>query len=206
MVLSPATLDAYEAGITQLVMWYPDHRGVIFCADEIMRPEVWQATYDELLDAEQLPTFRPWDHVIRLTMYGSPVATPQSVHWWYTHVVGACLRPGNALSIVQQVEGTTLLPLPQGVQQNFSTGNSLGNTGRGSRAAKKARRGAGPAQGNWQKAAWSQPSGQWQQPRQKPHKGGGKDSGGKGAGGKGGKGKGGKGGKGGKPDGGFIGK
>jgi hypothetical protein len=140
-------------------------------------------------------------------MYGSPVATPQSVHWWYTHVVGACLRPGNPLSIVEQVEGTSLLPLPQSSPPNFSTGNSLGNTGRGARASKRQRR-AGPARANWQQEAAPQQHGQWKQ----PHKGGkgGKNGkggkGGKNAGGKGGKDNGGKGGKGGKPDGGNVGK
>ena len=132
-----------------------------------MRSEVWQATYDELLDAELLPDVRPWEHVIKLTMYGSPVATPQSVHWWYTHVVGACLRPGNALSIVQQVEGTTLLPLPHSTSPNFSTNNSLGNTGRGSRSAKRQRKNE-TARGNWHHEAAPQQQGQWKQPNKQP--------------------------------------
>merc|ERR1712086_1063378 len=46
--ISPATLDAYERGISQLNDFYPQHWGVIYCADELLRSEVWQSVSEGL--------------------------------------------------------------------------------------------------------------------------------------------------------------
>merc|ERR1712194_754028 len=59
--IPPATLDAYERGISQLNDLYPQHWGVIYCADELLRSEVWQSVSKGLVDSNSLPDDRTWD-------------------------------------------------------------------------------------------------------------------------------------------------
>ena len=113
--VSPAALDAYERGISQLNEFHPQHWGVVYCADELLRSEVWQSVYDGLVDAKTLPEDHPWDFVMRVTTYGGPLATPAMVHWWKTHVDAPIQHSGAPMAFLQRLEGTHLLPTPSGM-------------------------------------------------------------------------------------------
>ena len=46
-------------------------------------------------------------------------------HWWDIHVLLPCRQPGSPFHFIQKIEGTTLLPLPQGMTSfASSTGSS----------------------------------------------------------------------------------
>ena len=114
MTVSPATLDGYERGISTLVALFPTQWGVIFCADEIIRSEVWMATAEDLQDKGDWPVDRPWDLVLRVTTYGGADSNQKMSHWWFTHVVAPCQRAGSPVSFIQEIEGAKLLPMPDG--------------------------------------------------------------------------------------------
>ena len=111
---SPATLDAYAAGIKQLMDFNPNHWGIVYCADEIIRSEVWASTAESLQDDGEWPEDLPWDKVIQMTTYGGAHITQLMSHWWYVHVTVPCGRSGSAISLLQTIEGTNLLPMPDG--------------------------------------------------------------------------------------------
>ena len=113
ITVTSATLDLYSRGIKQLVHQHPNHWGVIFCADEIMRSEIWTSTAEDLFDVGNLPDKMPWDLIIRLTAFGGSECTTQSGHWWTRHVLWPCQRSESAArTYLQEVEGTDLLPFP----------------------------------------------------------------------------------------------
>ena len=186
--VSPATLDAYERGISQLVTFHPEHWGVIFCADTLLRSEVWDRIAEDLYDHKAWPAQQPWDLVMRMSTWGGSDLTTDMRHWWDTHILLPCRQAGSPYHFIQKIEGTSLLPLPQGMT---SVGSSAGS----SQDAPADRRSRGNKQRDNKKqktnhvfvapAPWS--GAPWSQASEK-----------KGRGPKGGKGQGGWGGKGGK--------
>merc|ERR1712085_176297 len=102
-------------GVSQLNDLHPQHWGVVYCADELLRSELWQSVSDGLADTLALPDVNPWDYVIRVTTYGGPEATPAMVHWWYMHVAAAVQHAGSPTAFVQRLEGTHFLPTPSGM-------------------------------------------------------------------------------------------
>ena len=120
--ISPATLDGYERGIATLVTMFPMQWGVIFCADEIVRSEVWQTLAEELQDSGAWPAARPWDKVVCLSTFGGADGTFRMTHWWKIHVESPCQRAGSAISFLQQIEGTMLLPMPDGMTTGSASG------------------------------------------------------------------------------------
>merc|ERR1712194_576359 len=115
VTITSATLDRYAQGIEQLVHQHPNYWGVIYCADEIMRGEIWTSTAEDLFDADRLPADMPWDLILRLTSFGGSECTTQSSHWWTRHVLWPCQRSeASARTYLQEVEGTHLLPFPEG--------------------------------------------------------------------------------------------
>ena len=133
VTISSATLDVYLRGIEQLVHQHPNHWGVIFCADEIMRSEIWTSTAEDLYDAGNLPVDMPWDLILRLTSFGGAECTTQANHWWTRHVIwpGQKAVPA-AKSYLQEVEGTDLLPFPEGYSAvEFSNPRPRANRTRG---------------------------------------------------------------------------
>ena len=121
---SPATLDGYSRGISQLNALFPSAWGILFCADEIMRSEVWSSTAETLVDKGKFPLEKPWDLVLRMNTYGGEDCTTTAAHWWQTHVLLPCQsRQGpSAWSFIQQVEGTKMLPLPDGYSTQVPQG------------------------------------------------------------------------------------
>merc|ERR1712086_891402 len=85
--ISPATLDAYERGIGQLVTLFPQHWGIIFCGDALTRSERWNEIAEGLKDSGSWPEDRPWDMVMKLTTYGGEESTIAQQHWWSHRVV-----------------------------------------------------------------------------------------------------------------------
>ena len=151
----------------------PDPVGVIFCADEILRSEIWTSVQEELQDDGEWPEDRPWDLVMRITTYGGPKVTPRMTQWWFVHVIAPCQYAGSAVSFLQEMEGTKLLPFPEGYSTSLPTGQS-----RGGRGPKKQRIGGGHAGFAYTPDAYGPPKG-------KGNKGkGGKGKGGQGKGGK----------------------
>ena len=124
--VSPATLDGYERGISFLNDLYPQHWGLIFCADEIVRSEVWQSVAEGLIDNKAWPADRPWDFVIRVTTYGGPEATQAMVQWWFTHVAAPVQHGSTPIAFLQKVEGTALLPMPGGMASSSDAPHSTG--------------------------------------------------------------------------------
>ena len=124
MCVCPATLDSYERGIAELVRMFPTNWGIISCADEIVRSEIWSSTAEGLHDSKAWPADQPWDLVIRMTTYGGTDSTTTMGHWWFIHAVAACQRAGSAIAYLQDVEGTKLLPMPDGMYQGSSSSTS----------------------------------------------------------------------------------
>ena len=120
-VVSPATLDGYERGISLLNDLYPTHWGLIFCADEIIRSERWQSVAEGLVDNKVWPDDRPWDYVIRITTYGGSEASQAMVQWWFTHVQAPVLHGRTPIAFLQKLEGTSLLPMPEGMASSSSS-------------------------------------------------------------------------------------
>ena len=155
---SPQVLDDYQRGIRNLVQIHPDVWDLIFAADEIMRGEVWDEMKDELMTEGKLPKDQPWNTIIRMSTFGSGDA--KRGHWWYLHVQAPAQRGGKDL--VKAIEGTTLLPSPDGLfgpvgtatvtsGASSSTGASPAGAGRGrARANKKVRSYRGPYAGGAQ--------------------------------------------------------
>merc|ERR1712194_162468 len=119
--VSPATLDAYKRGISQLNDMYPQQWGIVYMADELLRSELWQSVSDGLADTLALPDVNPWDYVIRVTTYGGPEATPAMVHWWYLRVAAAIQHAGSSTAFMQRLEGTHFLPTPAGMSSSADT-------------------------------------------------------------------------------------
>merc|ERR1712086_221858 len=115
--ISPATLDAYERGIGQLVTLYPQHWGIIFCADELTRSERWNEIAEVLKGAGSWPEVRPWDLVMKMTTYGGAESTIAIQHWWSLHVLFPC-QSTRPLASLQELEGTSLLPMPGGMSSS----------------------------------------------------------------------------------------
>ena len=105
---SPQSLDDYHDGIKQLCQLFPRHWGVIFCADEILRGEMWDSIADDLEDEGKLPANLPWDHIMSITTFGKAVGDHQ--HFWNTYVVWPCQAPGNAKVVVKEMEGSVHVP------------------------------------------------------------------------------------------------
>ena len=116
--VSPATLDAYKRGISQLNDLHPQQWGIVYMADELLRSELWQSVSDGLADTLALPDVNPWDYVIRVTTYGGPEATQAMVHWWYMRVTAAIQHAGSSTAFVQRLEGTHFLPTPDGMSSS----------------------------------------------------------------------------------------
>jgi len=123
---SPATLDDYERGLAQLHSLNPSQWGILFCADEILRSEVWQKVQHDMQDKGTWPDFRPWDQVIKITTYGGPESTYVMQHWWSTHVLFPC-QQAKPLAFLHGIEGTTMLPMPSGMT-NAAASSSGGDT------------------------------------------------------------------------------
>ena len=134
--LSPSTLDGYERGIETLVAMFPTHWGVIYCADEILRSEHWQVLAEELQDAGAWPDDLPWDKVVRLSTFGGGDSTFRMSHWWKLHAEAPCQRAGSAVAFLQQIEGTKLLPMPEGMTSS-SAAAAPRDAGSAGRAPKK---------------------------------------------------------------------
>jgi hypothetical protein len=197
--LPTAVIDGYEAGITSLVMMFPQEWGAIFAADEIMRGEMWRRTAERLSDRQLWPEHvdvaKRWEHVVKITTFGGDELSTQFDHWWRMHVIYPCQSHSATIPFIQAVEGTQLVPAPGGFVghdgQSSSSGQGQGRGSGGSHNRRKNKKpnNAPPVQQNWSKQPWKAKN--WQ---------GSKDGGGKnhGKGGKGGKGQGkeGKGGKG----------
>merc|ERR1712086_399246 len=129
--VSPATLDDYERGLVQLVSLHPTQWGIVFCADEILRSEVWQKVQEDLQDKGTWPAFRPWDQVIRMTTYGSPDSTYVMQHWWSTHVLFPCQQARSPMAFLHGVEGTTMLPMPSGMTNSAASSSAGDNPSHG---------------------------------------------------------------------------
>ena len=112
--LSPSTLDAYAKGISMLNDLYPRHWGVVYCADEIMRAEIWNRLAEELEDKSMWPAALPWDYVIQLSTYGGGGTNFEMLQWWQSHVVLPCQNQTSPINFIQRLEGTELLPSPHG--------------------------------------------------------------------------------------------
>ena len=128
LAATPQTLDHYEAGIERLVKMYPKHWGVVFCADQTCRQEMWEELSEELEEAEDWTTDEDgaWDKVIRLSTYGGSYSNTKMLHWWNHHVVFPLQTPSSAVAFLQDLEGTNLLPFPTGM---LSTSASSASTG-----------------------------------------------------------------------------
>ena len=79
-----------------------------------MRSEAWDDLAEELQDEGQFPETRPWETVIQLTTFGGKHIGQSWSHWWYMHVQAPSQRAGSATSFLQDIEGTRLLPFPEG--------------------------------------------------------------------------------------------
>ena len=112
--VSPATLDSYAKGISMLNDLFPAQWGVVFCADEIMRAEIWNRLAEELEDKKAWPEHRPWDFVIKLSTYGGSSTSFDMLQWWQSHVLLPCQNQSSPLRFIQRLEGTELLPSPLG--------------------------------------------------------------------------------------------
>ena len=112
--ISPATLDAYERGLGQLVTLFPQNWGIIFCGDALTRSERWNEIAEGLKDSGSWPEHRPWDLVMRLTTYGGEDSTIAQQHWWSHRVIYPC-QSTKPLVALQELEGTALLPMPGGM-------------------------------------------------------------------------------------------
>jgi hypothetical protein len=123
--VSPATLDDYERGLEQLVALHPTQWGIIYCADELMRSEQWKKLQEGLQDSGSWPTFRPWDHVIRLSTYGGPDSPYAMQHWWSLHVIFPCQQGMRSpMAFLRGVEGTDMLPMPGGMTVTSAASSS----------------------------------------------------------------------------------
>ena len=118
--ISPATLDDYERGIGQLVTLFPQHWGIIFCGDALTRSERWNEIAEGLKDSGAWPVDRPWDKVMKLTTYGGDESTVAQQHWWSHRVIFPC-QSTRPLAALQELEGTSLLPMPGGMTSSSST-------------------------------------------------------------------------------------
>ena len=118
--LSPSTLDGYERGIETLVSMFPTQWGVIYCADEILRSEHWAVLAEELQDAGAWPNDLPWDKVVRLSTFGGNDSTMRMAHWWKLRAEVPCQRAGSPIAFLQHVEGTKMLPMPEGMISSSS--------------------------------------------------------------------------------------
>ena len=134
---APQTLDDYFRGIEQLTILFPNAWGLIFCADELMRSEVWDKIREEMEDDRAWPEKLPWDVVIKMSCYGRGDADRQ--HWWFTHVVAPASSGGGGRGTVAKLEGSSNLPSTDGLyhsEQPRSSGKA-----RGRRAGDASRRG-----------------------------------------------------------------
>merc|ERR1712194_549474 len=131
-------------GISQHNDLPPQHWGVVYCADELLRSEVWQSVSDGLADTLALPDERPWDYVIRVTTYGGPEATPAMVHWWYLRVAAAIQHAGSPTAFMQRLEGTHFLPTPAGMSSS-ADGPQQASAPRGNNYRKNKNKAKGPS-------------------------------------------------------------
>ena len=150
---SPATLDDYERGMAQLHSLNPNQWGILFAADETLRSEVWQKVQQDMQDKGTWPAVRPWDQVIKVTTYGGPESTYALQHWWSIHVLFPC-QQAKPLAFLQGVEGTNLIPMPNGMM-NVAASSSGGDSrpqGRAQRdAAQHTHQGGGGGSSNKKK-------------------------------------------------------
>ena len=137
---SPQTLDDYAHGIQTLVNIHPsaDDWGLIYAADEVMRHEVWGKIKDEMVLDGEWPEVCPWNEVIKRSVYGS--GDTKRMHWWFLHVLAPSQHGGKAL--VRSVEGTSLIPSPDGLfgntaVQSRSVGASSGEVNVGEKGGRK---------------------------------------------------------------------
>ena len=144
---APQTLDDYHRGIEQLTTLYPHAWGLIFCADELMRSEMWDKIREELEDEEEWPEKVPWNKVIQMSTYGRGDAERQ--HWWFTHVVAPATQGGGGKSTVAIFEGSSNLPAEDGL---FGGGGRPKSTRRGYRGGNQQKTIQADAKGgNWNK-------------------------------------------------------
>ena len=114
-----------------------------------MRSEVWTSTAETLQDNEQWPTERPWEHVMQMTTFGGTQITQEYVFWWFQHVQAPCQHTGSPWSYLQDVEGTKLLPVPDGYNTSMAPASK-------NRPFKKTRRTpASSSSAPWDKGGWN---------------------------------------------------
>ena len=191
--VTPSTLDSYQRGIGRLVQMYPQQWGVIFCADELLRSEMWSDIAEDLIDRGVFPELRPWDEVLRISTFGGAETTHAMTAWWNEHVVYPCQQASSPINFVQKVEGTRLLPLPGGMTFVGGADQAPPNKrGRSHNGSSNRNSHESPASSSF--APWSQPEakghGKHQKNQGKGHDKGnkGQDKGGKNKSHKGGKG------------------
>ena len=151
---SPQTLDDYAQGIQTLASIHPSPEdwGLIYAADEVMRHEVWNKIRDEMVLENTWPQKCPWDLVIAKSTYGP--GDTKRMHWWYLHVLAPALRGGK--NLVRTVEGSSLIPSPDGLfgttsstpRLTESTSNA-GATGKGGRTRPSRTERRARAAANW---------------------------------------------------------
>ena len=129
---APQTLDNYFRGIEQLIILYPHAWGLVFCADELMRSEVWDRIREELEDDKEWPENLPWDLVIRMSAYGKGDADRQ--HWWFTHVVAPATQGGGGRTTVAHLDGSSNLPSTDGLYTDAAKRLNNRHQKRGGRA------------------------------------------------------------------------
>jgi len=104
------TLNAYKAGMIQIMRLFPRMWPVLATTDVVLRSERWGRLREQL---ETAATFggggldhkMPWDAVIRLSAFG---AEGPNANWWKTHFELPCTiapSPAGAAGMIQQVEG-----------------------------------------------------------------------------------------------------
>merc|ERR1712194_807971 len=91
--------------------------GIIFCADELIQSEMWLKVAEDLKDKGSWPEVRPWDLVMKITTYGGAESTYAIQHWWSLHVLFPC-QSARPLASLQELEGTSLLPMPGGMSSS----------------------------------------------------------------------------------------
>ena len=121
-----------------------------------MRHEIWDKIKDEMVIEGCWPEKVPWDTVIAKSVYGS--GDQKRMHWWFLHVLAPASRGGK--NLVKAVEGTSLIPAPDGLFGNTASATRAPAPQTQENAQKRSR--IGRAERRARAAAnWWQESGAW---------------------------------------------